>query len=884
MRAERAASQPGLIVRSRRVARAAAMAGAGFGVIGLVGWATGDATLRSFVPGRPGITPNSALSLILLGSGVLLRAADGVGGVRRAVSWACAASVLAVAATTLLYELTGADLYLDGLATWWSWPGPVPQPYRSAVGAATCLALLATELLLLDVRGARRGWWAQVPVLVTAVVVLAGLTGHAYGAESLFRPSPTTLRGMSLPMAFGLALLAASLLLVRPERGIVATITSARVGGAMARKLLLPALLGPSLLGFVMVAATGMDNPRLTLSHALLATASASIAVGLTLLTAASLNRVDEARALVSDELRLWRDVVDHADEAIMVRTPDEVVIGWNPAAERLFGFRRHEIVGRSMLAIVPEDRRHEPPALLERLRRGERVPPLETVRVARSGERIAVALSLAIVHDGAGQLVGLASIVRDLRERKAAERRYADLFEHASDGIFIADLHGVIDEVNAAGCRLLGRAYEEIVGRSIQEFVPPEDATRLVASREALLGGAVEVGDWQLVARDGARVPVEVSGSIRDGCWQVFVRDLRARKAAENALARLYREEALAKAWLQGVLDGMPEAVLLVDADGQLSHNKAAQRFFAAGDGTPGFDLREPDGTAAPWTELPLMRALQGGEACSGRELVAHDAQGGRVPVLVSASPLADASGRQVGAVSVLRDITVLKEMERLREEWTAIVAHDLRQPLSVIVMSMQTLVRAAAAESGSSVEKAVLRIRGAIDRLSRMIRDLYDAARIDAHRLTLEAAPVDLRELLVEVVARTGDDCRIAVDVPAALPRVLADAGRVEQVMENLLSNALKYGDPGAPIEVTAAAAGDRVVVSTRNRGPTLSAEQNARLFHRFYRAHAETYTEGLGLGLYIAKGLVEAHGGRIWAESGDGETTFRFTLPIA
>nr|WP_276598902.1 PAS domain S-box protein [Nannocystis sp. SCPEA4] len=627
-----------------------------------------------------------------------------------------------------------------------------------------------------------------------------------------------------------------------------------------------------------------MDNPRLTLSHALLATASASIAVGLTLLTAASLNRVDEARALVSDELRLWRDVVDHADEAIMVRTPDEVVIGWNPAAERLFGFRRHEIVGRSMLAIVPEDRRHEPPALLERLRRGERVPPLETVRVARSGERIAVALSLAIVHDGAGQLVGLASIVRDLRERKAAERRYADLFEHASDGIFIADLHGVIDEVNAAGCRLLGRAYEEIVGRSIQEFVPPEDATRLVASREALLGGAVEVGDWQLVARDGARVPVEVSGSIRDGCWQVFVRDLRARKAAENALARLYREEALAKAWLQGVLDGMPEAVLLVDADGQLSHNKAAQRFFAAGDGTPGFDLREPDGTAAPWTELPLMRALQGGEACSGRELVAHDAQGGRVPVLVSASPLADASGRQVGAVSVLRDITVLKEMERLREEWTAIVAHDLRQPLSVIVMSMQTLVRAAAAESGSSVEKAVLRIRGAIDRLSRMIRDLYDAARIDAHRLTLEAAPVDLRELLVEVVARTGDDCRIAVDVPAALPRVLADAGRVEQVMENLLSNALKYGDPGAPIEVTAAAAGDRVVVSTRNRGPTLSAEQNARLFHRFYRAHAETYTEGLGLGLYIAKGLVEAHGGRIWAESGDGETTFRFTLPIA
>ncbi|MCY1012635.1 PAS domain S-box protein [Nannocystis pusilla] len=114
-----------------------------------------------------------------------------------------------------------------------------------------------------------------------------------------------------------------------------------------------------------------------------------------------------------------------------------------------------------------------------------------------------------------------MAAIIRDLRERKAAERRYAELFESASDGIFIADPSGVIEEVNVAGCRLLGRRRGEVVGRSIREFIPPEDATRLVAAREALLDGEAQVGDWQLVAADGARVPVEASAAIRGGRWR---------------------------------------------------------------------------------------------------------------------------------------------------------------------------------------------------------------------------------------------------------------------------------------------------------------------------------------------------------------------------
>lgn len=863
-----------------------ASAAALMGALGLLGRVSGCAGLQAYVPGRPAITANSALSLIVLAAGVHLLTPRVLSPRRRAAGQLCGLVVFAVAATTLVYEVSGIDLRVDSMFSREAPFAAEPQSYRSSGVAALCLTLLGSGLLLFDAAWGRFTRPAQVPVLTTAVVVLAVLTGHAYGAELLFRFSPQSPRGMSLPTAIALALLAASVLLARPERGVVAIVTSARLGGSMARWLLAPALAGPALLGFVVLALTREDIPGLSLSHALLATASATVGVGLTLLTAASLNRVDEARALVSEELRLWRDFVEQADDAIMVCTSEGTVIGWNPAAERLFGWRREEIVGRSVLSLVPDDRRSEVSMLAECVARGERVPAFETVRVARDGTRIEVLLSLASVRDGDGRMVGMAAIIRDLRERKAAERRYAELFESASDGIFIADPSGVIEEVNVAGCRLLGRCRGEVVGRSIREFIPPEDATRLVAAREALLDGEAQIGDWQLVAADGARIPVEASAAIRGGRWQLFVRDLRARKAAETALARLYREEALAKAWLQGVLDGMPEAVLLVDADGNLSHNKAARRFIAAGDGAPGLDLREPDGAAVGWTELPLMRALDRGEACSGRELVAHDARSGRVPVLVSASPLADAGGRRVGAVSVLRDISVLKEMERLREEWTAIVAHDLRQPLNVIAMSAQALARTAALEPDTTAGRALARIRGATGRLGRMIRDLYDAARLDARRLTLARAPVDLGDLLIEVAARTcGDaDRQIRVHVPRALPQVLADAGRVEQVMENLLANALKYGEAGAEVVVTVEVAAEMVVVSTRNRGPGLTPEQLARLFTRFYRARPEGRAEGIGLGLYIARGLVEAQGGKIWAESGDDDVVFRFSLPVA
>lgn len=1049
------------------LARVAAPLAGLLGLVGMLGWAIDAPALTAWIPGRPAMSPLAGAGIVLGAAALHLLAPLDAGRARRCAGRVCAAILLVVASAAVLEYGFAVDLGLDrllraSLAAMGGHPSgaggtPLPPP---AFPAALCLTLLAAALLVLDTRWGLRGRLAEAFAAGAAVVTHAVLTGHAYHAQVLYRYQPAP----ALATALALALLAAGILLARPRQGVMATLTSERVGGDVARRLFVPALVGPPLLGFLVLLLSEAPTPSTSLSHALLATASATIAGALTIMTAASLDRVDAVRRKAEDESRCWQEIADFAEDAILATTVAGTVVGWNRAAERLFGWRHDEIVGRSITTIVPEERRPEFVALRQRLGRGERVQSLETLRLHKGGERVEVALSLAPILDHQGRPAGIAAIARDIRERKATERRYADLFQHASDGIFITDGAGVLTEVNAAGCRLLGWARDELVGRPLDVIVSAQDAPRLAAARATLLPGAAEIGDWQLVSRESDLIPVEVSATIRDPNWLLFVRDLRARKTAELALARahaaerqlrvqlealaaanaaitdavarnpnsdldallmvvvrqaqaltgaryvacglgtdptrpfdpwvqlgmtpeqvaaigrkprpvgllgevfrhgcplrlrdvaesdlrvgfppghppmrsflgvpivyaghshghlylgdkqdadqftadderalgilatraaaalemalMYREEWTAKTWLQGVIDGLPEAVVLVDAAGRISHNKAAARFLAPRDPQaelqPHFDLRDEAGVAVEKSALPLARALQTGHRVGGLELFAHG-EGGRVPVLASASPLCDAAGRVMGAVCVLQDISVLKDIERLREQWTAVVAHDLRQPLAVISMSVRTLEHALAAAPGSPVARALARIHGAVARQQRMICDLLDAARIEACQLTIEPAPFDLRTLLAEVAARmqAATARSIELRLAPALPPVLADAGRVEQIMENLLSNAFKYGDPAGEVTIAAHAEERHVVVATTNRGAALAADELSRLFTRFHRARTAGSKEGLGLGLYIVHGLVEAHGGRIWVECAGDTTTFRFTLPVA
>jgi PAS domain S-box-containing protein len=361
-----------------------------------------------------------------------------------------------------------------------------------------------------------------------------------------------------------------------------------------------------------------------------------------------------------------------------------------------------------------------------------------------------------------------------------------------------------------------------------------------------------------------------------------------------ETAIREAHGKERLQRLWLEAAVDQMPEAVIITDADGRVMvANRLAYELRGDPDqraplGEPvPYDVRKPSGEAVPMRERPLYRALELGERIHRAELVFLVEDGRHVPVLANVTPIR-MDARIIGAVAVFQDISALKELERMRQEWTAVVAHDLRHPVSTIALSAEALAGEGNGGPSESTRRTVERIRRATGRLSRMIDDLLDASRIESRHLEVDARPGELLGLVRRVVDEVGHtEAAARVRVEGEAVRVLMDPHRIRQVLENLLTNAIKYGWPDAPIDVTVWARGDMAEVTVTNRGPGIPPEALPHLFGRFWRARSDDRRQetGIGLGLYIAHGIVEAHGGRIWAESTPEETThFRFTLPRA
>jgi PAS domain S-box-containing protein len=361
--------------------------------------------------------------------------------------------------------------------------------------------------------------------------------------------------------------------------------------------------------------------------------------------------------------------------------------------------------------------------------------------------------------------------------------------------------------------------------------------------------------------------------------------RDARRLSAAEHEVRTL----------LEAVIEQMPEPVLIADEQGQVAKWNAAATKAHGGDGAVDergrsqvLDLRLPSGERLKAADTPWAKALARGEAVTGVELVLRTRDGGSLPVSASAAPLRDLDGRARGAVALFDDISALKQLERMREEWTAVIAHDLRQPLNGIVLHAQVLRRALGPEAPERQLESIEHVRVAGLRLNRMIEDLLDASRIEASRLKLERRAVALPSLVRDVLARTpqltGREVLVAAE--ENVPEVFADPARIEQVVSNLLTNAAKYSDGDSPIDVRIECDGLDARVSVSNEGAEIGEAQLSHLFTRFYRTPAAEAgpKRGIGLGLYISKGLVEAHGGRIQAESRQRRTTFHFTLPPA
>ncbi|MCY4602573.1 MAG: response regulator [Acidobacteria bacterium] len=362
---------------------------------------------------------------------------------------------------------------------------------------------------------------------------------------------------------------------------------------------------------------------------------------------------------------------------------------------------------------------------------------------------------------------------------------------------------------------------------------------------------------------------------------------------AVAIANARTHREERRARAGFEALVETSPVGVVVFDANTAMpvTVNREARRLgeTLGGPGLSATDLiEEVTSRLSDGREVTFNDYLKSAGTVRNVEVEVSVPQGRSIRLLVNATPISSVADDVESVVVTLQDLAALDELERLRIEFLGMVSHELRSPLASIKGSTTTLLNAPRALDRAETRQFVRIIDQGADHMQGLIGDLLDAGRIHAGTLSVDPEPWEVAALLEQ--ARTtflsgGGRQAIRIDLPADLPRVMADERRIVQVLNNLFANAARHSPESSPIEVGAVRDHVEVAVSITDKGRGIPPERLPLLFRRYVDAGAHDGEDaGFGLGLVICKGLVEAHGGRIRAESaGSGlGTRFTFTLP--
>ena len=397
-----------------------------------------------------------------------------------------------------------------------------------------------------------------------------------------------------------------------------------------------------------------------------------------------------------------------------------------------------------------------------------------------------------------------------------------------------------------------------------------------------------VHVGNFFLAEKEG-------SHAFTDEDEEVLV--LFASQAATAiANARTHRDEQRARADLEALVETSPVGVVVFNArtGRPVSLNREANR-IAKALSMPDQSMEElievttcrrADGREVSLSEYLNVHTLTNAETLRAEEVVLTAPDGRCVTMLVNVTPIRSTEGEVVSVVVTMQDLAPLEEQDRLRAEFLGMVSHELRTPLTSIKGSASTALETATSLTMAEVHQFFRIINEQADHMHGLISDLLDAGQIDAGTLSISPVPAEVAAMIDQArnAFRSGGNThKVLIDLPPDLPRVLAEEGRIVQVLNNLLSNAARFSPGSSPVRVTAIPDGLYVAVSVSDEGDGIPSEQLPRLFRK-YTSLGDDDRRGSGLGLAICKGIVEAHGGRIWAHSdGPGkETQITFTLP--
>jgi PAS domain S-box-containing protein len=642
-------------------------------------------------------------------------------------------------------------------------------------------------------------------------------------------------------------------------------------------------------------------------------------------LVSAAVRDVTERRRAAEAQNRL-ATIVQSSHDAIMGKTLSGVITSWNPGAERLYGYREAEIIGRNAEMLFPPDRRGNETAILTRIAAGERVEQYETERLRKDGSTVQVSLSMSPIADARGRIIGVASVSRDISEKQRAEAKFRGLLEAAPDAIVGVTPDGTIALVNAQVERLFGYHRDELLGQQVEVLVPGYARDRHPAHRRGYLHDPAPRpmgAGMQLAGRrkDGSHFPAEISLSSIDTEDGVLV----------SAAIRDVSDRTRAEAKFRGLLEAAPDAIVAVAPDGQITLiNAQAERLFGYGRdellGQP-IEVLVPErargvhpGHRTGYFNEPEPRPMG-----AGMQLAARRKDGTEFPAEISLSALDTEDGPMVSAA--IRDVTDRLESQAERERLKTAaererleaqlhqsqrleslgqlaggVAHDFNNLLAVMLnyttFVAEEISRAAEQDGGrwQQVGHDIVQIRRAGERATELTHQLLAFGRREVVRpqvLSLNAVVAEIETLMRRTL---GEHIQLATTLAGDLWPVLADPGQLEQVLVNLAINARDAMPDGGTLSIDTT--NHTIDETTTTRGPALQPGRHVKLrvadtgtgippeilervFEPFFTTKPKG--EGSGLGLATVYGIITQAGGHAEIASASGAgTAFTIFLP--
>jgi PAS domain S-box-containing protein len=515
--------------------------------------------------------------------------------------------------------------------------------------------------------------------------------------------------------------------------------------------------------------------------------------------------------------------IIESSDDAIISKQLNGIITSWNKGAETIFGYTEAEAIGQHISFLIPKDRLEEEEMIISKLRQGQRIEHYQTNRITKTGKEVNISLSVSPIYDETGEVIGASKIARDITKQKEAEK-------------LIEQYVYRLELLNVTGKALAAELDTNIILQKVT------DATT------KLSGAAFGAFFYNKTdSKGGSYLLYALSGTPSEAFEKLGMPRITAIFETTFNEYGIVRSDDITKDPRYGknsLYKGMPLGHL------PLVSYLAVPVFSPTGIVIGGLFFGHPKPAMFTKEHERLVESIASQAAIS------------------------------------LENARLYQEVQKLstkKDEFIGFASHELKTPLTTITGYLQIVE-----ESPDLIRHVMPKLKKQVTRLVAIISDLLDISKIQADKLELNETSISLRSLIKESVdsaRQLSATHEIEYKIPNEELFLYVDATKMNQVLLNILSNAIKYSPYNKEISLIAERLGDEVRISISDHGKGIAKEHLIQIFTQFYRVTSnDNQTEGLGLGLYLCKEYVEAHHGKIWAESEPGKgTTMHLILPI-